>query len=338
MSAIETYFEPGLSSIEEVKEKYGTLWDATTLQKVADCPRKHEVRVEMGLEHSGPPSAPMVAGIAMHAALEYYYSLPKRGEMEEEAAVQVLHATWDSFEIDRCLMDPNHVHLSSDNLEHILRNYIYYWTKQAIEIFEPLHLSIDDLNLSDVVAAKFRTTSTGELILGESSLVMRFPVGDETFVLSGKPDLPVIKQNGSLWAMDHKTTSSYLSDWWAKSYQVSNQLRGYMAMLRSLTGRTPEGGIINAIYVGKHATNPNSKATKFDRFQFDFAPDHIDEAIANQHAWVKAIEHFRSTGYWPQGCGYGGCDMPDLCRRDPETRVEVLATDYQPSTRDFWNL
>lgn len=338
--SVETYYEDGISSIEEVKEKYGAFWDATTLQKVADCPRKHEVRVEMNLESSGPPSAPMVAGIALHAGLEYYYALPERGtELAREAAVQVMHAEYDSFPIDRGLMDQNHVHLSSEHLENVMQNYFHYWEVEAIDIYTPLEVKRDDLNLEDVVAAKFRTTVTGDLILGESSLIMKFDVGeDKPFVLSGKPDLPVVKQDGTLWAMDHKTTSAYLSDWWAKSYQISNQLRGYMAMLRSLTGRTPMGGVINAIYVGKYATNPNSKATKFNRFQFDFSPEHIDEAILNQHAWVKTIEHYRSTGYYPQGCGYGGCDMPGLCRRDPATRAEVLATDYQPSTRDFWNL
>jgi hypothetical protein len=336
---IEEYYEPGLSCIEDVKDKYGPIWDATTLTKVADCPRKHQIRVEMGMERSGPPSPPMVAGIAVHAGLEYYYSLPERGEIAEEAAVQVMWAEWDRFDIDRALMDQKYVHLSGEHLEQILRNYFHYWKHEAIDIFEPYVVTSDSLDLSDVVAAKFRTTSTGELVLGESSLIMRFrTTGGHEFIYSGKPDLPVVKQDGSLWAMDHKSTGTYLSDWWAKNFEVSNQLRGYMAMLRSLTGRTPRGGVINAIYVGKHATNPNSKATKFNRFQFDFAPDHIDEAIDNQYAWVKTIEHYRSTGYWPQACGYGGCDMPSLCRRDPDTRAEVLATDYQPSTRDFWNL
>ena len=281
----------------------------------------------------------MVAGIAVHAALEYYYSLPVRDEIAEEAAIQVMHAEWDRFEIDRAMMDQRYVHLSNEHLEQILRNYFHYWTHSAIDIYEPISgLSIDDINLDDVIAAKFRTTSTGEVVLGESSLIMRFKEsGGNTFVYSGKPDLPVTK-HGAVWAMDHKSTGSYLSDHWAKNFEVSNQLRGYMAMLSSLLGVVPHGGVINGIYVGKYATNPNSKATKFQRFEFSFAPKHIQEAIDNQYAWVQAIEHFRAQGYWPQGCGYGGCDMPSLCKGDPDTRAEILATDYQPSTRDFWNL
>lgn len=336
------HFAPGLSSIEEVREAIGgTFWDATTLSKVATCPRKHEVRVEEGLERAGPPSPPMVAGIAVHAGLEYFYSLPR--EMREtryavDQAIGVVMSEWSRFEIDRALMDQKYVHLSPEHLEEVMENYFHCWGHERIETFEPLEVSVDALDLSDVMAARFLLNTEGKVILGESKLVMRFDVEGEPFYLCGKPDLPVTNQTGSVYAMDHKSTGSYLSTWWARNYEVSDQLRGYMGMLDKLLGRTPRGAVINAIYVGKHATNPNSKATKFDRFSFDFSPAHIYESLRNQQARVRMIEHFRKQGYFPQGCGYGGCDMPELCRRDPGTREEVKLTDYQLSTRTFWDL
>ena len=336
MEVVE-YFAPGYEDIEDVKSRH-SIYDATTLQKIADCPRKYEVRAELGLEPARDASPKMIAGIAIHAALEYYYSFSVRGKAQEEMARAVARSEWDSFAIDRALMDENAVHLSAEHIDGVLRNYFHTWNVERIDIYEPATYFLQDLILDDVIAAKWRVNEAGYVVLGESKLIMKFDVDGEEFVYSGIPDLPVTKQNGSLWAMDHKSTSSYLSDWWAKSFEVSNQLRGYMAMIRSLTGTIPEGGVINAIHVGKNALNPNSKAAKFERYQFDFAPDHIDESLRNQLAWVKTIEHYRSTGYWPQGCGYGGCDMPGLCRRDPETRIEVLATEYQPSTRNFWNL
>ncbi len=336
MKTVE-YFAPGYSSIDDVRAEH-TILDATTLQKVADCPRKYFVRCELDLEPLRRSSPKMVAGIAIHAALEYYYSFSVRTKATEEMARAICKDTWDSFKIDRAMMDMKDTHLSAEHLDKVLVNYFHTWNMERIEIFEPATYFMDDLILDDVIAAKWKVNDAGYVVLGESKLIMSFNVKGRDLVYSGIPDLPVTKQDGSLWAMDHKSTSSYLSDWWAKSFEVSNQLRGYMAMLRSLTGIVPQGGIINGIHVGKNAANPNSKAVKFDRYQFDFAPDHIDEALENQLGWMDTIAHYREMDYWPQACGYGGCDMPSICRRDPDTRVEVLATEYQPSTRDFWNL
>ena len=337
--SVRQYFAPGFSSIEEVEERYGgEISDASTLQKIADCPRLYEVRKEFHLERKGPPSAPMVAGIALHAGLDYYYSAVERHDMVEAAAIQVMYAEWDRFDLDRALMDMKYAHLSSDSLAQIMNNYFNHWNYEAIEIYNPMVVGFDDLDLTDVIAAKFRTTSTGQIVLGESNLIMRFDVDGKEFLLAGKPDLPMVKSDGSVWAMDHKSTSSYLSDWWAKSHEVSNKDRGYMAMLRSLLHVTPSGSVINAIYVGEHALNPKSKAAKFNRYQFDFTPGHIDEALRNQQAWNETVKYYRASGYFPQGCGYGGCSMPDVCRRDPDDRAQVFLNDYQPSTRRFWDL
>lgn len=335
------HFAPGISCIDDIELVHGPIVDSTSLQKLADCPRYYETRVVKGLDPAGPPSAKMVAGIAIHEALEYFYSLTPEVRATREAqelAITTALTSWESFSIDRGLMDPDSTHLSEDNIARILEAYFHYWQHEAIDIYEPIHLTLDDLDLSDVLAARFKTNDDGALILGESNLIMRFPLPDGTLVFAGKPDLPVRDQLGRVYIMDHKTTSSYLSDWWAKQFQVSNKMRIYMAMIRSLLSETPAGAIINGIYVGKHATNPNSKATKFTRYTYDFTPDHIDEAVANWHAWKKVAEHYASTGYYPQGCAFGGCSMPDLCRRDPATREEVIATDYAPSTRNFWTL
>ncbi len=138
--------------------------------------------------------------------------------------------------------------------------------------------------------------------------------------------------------MDHKTTSSYLSEYWAKTHEVSNKDRGYLAMLESLLSRPFNGSIINGIYVGKSATNPNSKATRTERYQFDFTPDHITEALRNQLMWNKTIEFYEEQGYFPQGCGYGGCSCPSICKRDPLDREVVKAEEWEQSDRHFWDL
>lgn len=334
------YFAPPFTSIDEVIAVHGVPQDATTLEKIATCPRKHEERVQRNLTKGGIP-AKMQAGISLHEGLEFYYSHADRTPEVEERAIALVEVSWDSAGLDRGKMDKKEVHLTGQHLAQILRNYFQHWNRTVIEIYQPIAgLTLDKLNLSQVLAARFRLNEHDEIMLGESNLVMTFPVQGETLVLAGKPDLPVENKNtGHVYSMDHKTTGSYLSDYWAKTYEVSNKDRGYMAMMEALLGREVKGTIINGIYTGASALSEKSNATRFDRYSYDFSPDQVQEALKNQWAWKKTIEFYRDTlGYFPQGCGYGGCACPDLCKRDPAEREEVRRTDYEQSTRTFWSL
>lgn len=332
-----TYFAEPFKSYDDVVEAYGPIYDATTLQKVADCPRAHQIRVEHNWERP-EPTAPMIAGIAVHYGLEYYYAHSEPTTSHEATAINLMEKEWDRFDINEATRDPKHLHLTKPHLADVMRNYFNYWNRQQIEIYRPLgSLTVDQIDFSDVLAAHFYLTPEGEIILGESKLVMKF--GE--LVLAGKPDLPVRKQNGDIYIMDHKSTSGNLGAYHEKNFQMSNQLRGYMAMVRSLLGgRELAGAVINALNVGSNALNPNSKAAKFDRYEFDFTPDHVDETINNQLAWARTIKHYQEEGYFPQGCGYGGCSYPDVCRRDPSSRAAVLNDPgkFVQSTREFWSL
>jgi len=337
-----THLRPPFKTIEEVHEAIGGFWDATTLQKVADCPRKFFYRVKRNLEPQGPPSLPLVVGIAIHTCLEYYYSLPAHTRQTLEAQIASINlalATYSSFDPDIPNAPTKHQHLTPEHVEEVMKHYFHYWNHQAIDIYEPIQVSLDDLDLNSLVAGRFLINNEGNVLLGESSLVMEFDVDGEPFYLAGKPDLPVRDQLGRIYAMDHKSTSGNLGDWHKKNFETSNQLRGYMGMLRNLLGITPSDAVINALYVGKYPTSiTSSTRTFFDRYTFDFTEEHIDEAIRNQKAWKDSIDYFEESGYWPQGCGYGGCDMPNLCCAGPADREHKIIEEYKQSSRSFWDL
>lgn len=128
----------------------------------------------------------------------------------------------------------------------------------------------------------------------------------------------------------HNTTSSYLSEYWSRKHSVSNKLRGYQAMMNKLLGVRTQGGIINGIYVGKYALNPDSTATKFDRYIFDFTSEHIDEALRNQKEWIGVEQYWREKGYWPQVANdqCSNCDFRTICTASPLFRSSVIETDY----------
>lgn len=340
-----THFAPGFSSIEEVEAHYGSIWDATTLSKIATCPRYHEVRVELNLEPADRSAPPLVAGIALHLALEFYYSQPRRDEAAERMARELCRDEWEAWALDPTQFDKKQAHYNADFFDIVLTNYFNYWNSEAIEVFQPITgLRLEDLDLSKCVAARIRLTRDEYVVLGESNFVMLFDADDlqwpdKQLLLAGKPDLPCIKQDGRGYVMDHKTTGSWLSDWWAKTHEMSNKDRGYMAMMQALLGRPFHGTVINGLTLNEGAhTNPNSKATRFARYQFDFSHDHVVEALRNQLCMKMTADFYRELGYFPQTCGFGGCKMPNVCRRDPPTRATVLASDYQPSTRTFWGL
>jgi hypothetical protein len=337
------YYAPGFTSIQEIEEAHGTIYDATTLSKIASCPRKHQIRVEENLEQTGQ-SPKMAAGIAMHEGMEWYYAHENRTRRVEEESIILMVDTWNEFNIERGYMTDGELHLSPEHLTAVMENYFHTWKYELIDIYEPLHrikgveITVESLNLDKVLAARFKLTDTGNIIIGESNIIMQFEIEGDTFILAGKPDLPVIKQNGNIYVMDHKTSSLSVSEWWSRQFQVSNKLRGYMAMINELLSVETCGAVINGIYVGKYATKPKSKTIKFNRFQYTFSPDHVYEALRNQHMWIKTIEFYRAQDYFPQGCGWTACDHPDLCRCDPPTRGEVKMTHYTQSDRHFWNL
>lgn len=337
MKTIE-YFAPGFNSIEEVEAAHGPLRDGTTLSKVTQCPFYYDFRVNRNLEPK-VMGLRLIAGIAMHEALELYYSYSERGPEVEAQAVEAFHASYSSFPIDMALVEPGAVHLTAEHLEGCLRNYFREWTVRKIDIYEPIPARpISELNLDQVLAAKFKVNDEDLVVLGESSLVMKFNIEGETLVLAGKPDLAVRTSDRRYYSMDHKTTSQYLSDWWAKDHEVSNKDRGYLAMLQSLLDIPMHGTIINGIYVGKSALSERSNATRSERYVFPATPNTIHEALRNQLWWNKIISFCEGTGYFPQGCTRGGCKMPGICRTDPVEREQEVLDNWQPCDRHFWNL
>src|SRR5258708_1369591 len=124
--------------------------------------------------------------------------------------------------------------------------------------------------------------------------------GEVVFHYAGKPDLPVM-QGGEILLMDHKSTNSYLSDYYFDQFRFSNQLRGYCSMIERLTGQRLGGALINGLYVGNKAIDDASKAARFARYgPMMFQPGHLAEAIKNQYYWRKALDYHESEGYYPQ--------------------------------------
>jgi radical SAM protein with 4Fe4S-binding SPASM domain len=151
------------------------------------------------------------------------------------------------------------------------------------------------------------------------------------FHYAGRPDLP-IEMGGQVYVLDHKTTSSYLSDWYFSQYKLSNQLRGYCAMLESLTGLRLGGALVNGVYVGEKATASGFTGAKFARYgPLMFQPGHLYEALLNQYYWKQQLYRFHEMEYFPQNAGKAcqSCDYLPLCTTSPASREVTMRTDYR---------
>lgn len=331
----ETYLSPKFSSIEQL-EKEVEFWDATTSQWLADCPRRGQYAIEaraVPMEEAFQ----LKAGIAIHVAMAVLYTTG-----DEELALATIKEKWGYDANWQLPSTHKYAHLSLGHLEVIFKNYLD-WRKKH-DAFKPLILHRDELDMSRVLAAMWLVTEDDRVVLGESKIVMEFDVqtkgGLTPFVYSGRPDLP-IELGGVLYVLDHKSTNSYLSDWYFEQYRFSNQLRGYGAMLQQLIQKPISGALINGVYMGKRASLSEFKGDRFARYgPMTYLPPHLPEAIKNQYYWRKSLDFWRTEGYFPQHTGKlcGGCPFDKLCNLSPTIRGHVLKSDYSPTATEFLDL
>jgi hypothetical protein len=326
------YFSPAYPTRELLEKGVETNWDATTASQVAKCPRNAEYSVRYGLVAKDESYA-MKAGGALHAALSLYYA-----GADGDLGLQELARVWGK---GREFAPPSTKfgHLNLGFLETIFKNYMDFAKRR--DTFKPLIVKFEELDMTKVVGAVFRLTPEGNVILGESKIIMDFEdVVKHPFVYSGKPDLPV-ESGGAIYLWDHKSTNSYLSTWYFDQYRFSNQLRGYCAMLSRMTKIQLNGALINGIYMGERAVLTDFKGDRFGRFgPMLYSPSHLDEAILNQYAWRKTLDYYEKEGYYPQHTSRlcGGCTFAELCAQTPIIRESVMHTAYTHINRSFLDL
>lgn len=329
----ELYLGRGIRSKEELETilKETVAPDATRLKWIADCPRRAQYALHEGIGEIGDVAV-LKAGGAVHAGLAVYYATGD-GDLSLETARKKwgLDAAWRA-------PGKNFAHLHLGLIEVVLKNY-FVWAKKH-DTFKPITMRLDEMNLENVLGAIFRTTEDGRVILGESKLVMEFIIGGEAFVYSGIPDLP-IEMGGAYYMLDHKSTNSYLSEWWAGQFRFSNQFRGYIGMLTNLTRINFSGAMVNAIYIGEKSVVTESKAQKFGRFgPYMYQQAHIQEAILNQFFWRKNFNWWKEQGYFPQHDSKlcSGCPFDKLCDTHPAARQSVIDREFQKYDVQFLNI
>ncbi len=319
---ISPRFAAEVKTVDDVAELID-FYDATTLKGIAACPRMFEYAALRGLrEPQGVGlSRFLMAGRALHAAMDQFMIFH-----DADMAMAAMLDEWADTDDIPC---PEwEAHLTRPHLEIGLKNYMDYATVDLVR-YTPIKVKLEDIDFDQILAAKFRMLDDN-VILGESSILYEVEHEGMKFPYAIKPDIIVENGSGNVFVMDHKTTSSYLSEWKLREHRVSNQLRGYIFVLREILHRVIHGGVINSVYVGKSAAKIEFKGVRFKPQKYLWNQEHADEAIKNQYAWIKTIGFYKDMNYWPQNAGElcRSCRYGKICDIEPELREGVIYTDF----------
>lgn len=327
----EWYFRPPYTSREEVEEAFDVV-DSSRLDNFSFCPFEYNIKYELH-KREARLSRYMITGSAIHEGLDYYYTT-----LEEAGSIDLAVAYWDDVGLEKEACPDKEAHLTAAHIRLCMEYYYDEWNRKRVDTYRPIDPpTMDQLDLSSVVAAKFRLTPDGHVVLGESNLLMEFRLGDIQFVMAGKPDLPVMTQDGALYIMDHKTTSSWISSWLWKRFDADNKMRCYIAMIDKLLPHvSPIGYVINALCVHPNIAKPTFSGTRSDRRKWRTTPSLVEEGLKNQLAHHEMIKLCRKMDFFPQGCER--CRHPELCNTPPESRGVPLMLNFKDSDREFFDI
>ena len=280
-------------------ENASNIWSPSRLAALSSCPRKYQHRYVDKLREKDKPIM-LTTGSIMHVGL---HRLMVTDDPDE--AIEVMREAWT----DPGPMKPEDEHLGLPFLEVIIRNYHTFWERHSS--YTSLKIRYEDLHTENLLAARWIMTETGDLVLGESTMLMRFGEHPNWIYLKGIPDDVFKTASGSLYVVDHKTTGGWISPYWKMKYRISDQFRIYTLMLVELLGRPISGTILDAVYTGKYATAPKSKAVKFDQTEYIFDETMLAETLLNVKAQIATSYLFADTHYYPQSTGLycGGCSF-----------------------------
>jgi hypothetical protein len=157
----------------------------------------------------------------------------------------------------------------------------------------------------------------------------------QPYLLCGHLDR-VVEFNGSLFVMDHKTTTTTPSDYYFNQYEPHNQMTLYTIAGQMVLHTPIKGVMIRAAQI---------LLEKPHRFIVGFTyrtQDQIEEWLNDLHLHLSLAEQYATMNYWPMNdtaCDkFGGCKFRGVCSKSPDVREMFLRADFDKLEEDArWN-
>lgn len=274
-------------------------YDNTALSAYKDCPRKFQLRHRLNWRSEGV-SLPLTFGLAWHEAMDvvwqYVHKIPQK-ELPDFALAKFLES-WEAQGMKSQL------------------------SIEEIDKLSPRIPSVAHEMLHGYINARLPILTQAELIAVEQPFAVPLPESQVWYV--GRLD-KIVRYNGQLLVLEHKTTTEYKKDGgfktaYVESWFSDSQVKGYQ-----FGGALFFPGLkqvwVDAALVHKQAHN-------FFRFiPVEHSAPLLQEWIEGTRDWVNRIKADTARGYFPKNENscmgkYGPCPFLDICR----------------TTADPWNL
>lgn len=293
--------------------------DNTTLEKMLTCPRSFELYAVYGRDTLKKDA--LNYGSCIHHALELFYKSDDQSSPDVLTAMQ--ESVMDYFSHNPC-SDGEWRH--ADHALETVRRY-FNWRKQC-PIWTPiLHEGRKMVEVPfklklcrhtyqgqpidytyDLVAKGNRTTDDAVYSMN------KFYWESITVYWTGKIDL-VIRKDGALWPIDHKTTSVEGALFY-QSFQLAAQLMGYSWATQKLLNEPVAGAIVDAVIGRPHTKTGVTHENK--SFPIEFTQEQLTEWERDTKEHVRVLLDRLFMGYFPKQTAwcvskFGRCPYHDVC-------------------------
>ena len=275
------------------------VWDSTTLNKLMSCPRRFYLASLLGYRPRTTDDR-LSFGIIVHKAIEDHLCRLARGDDDARATRETLR---------EALQTGHDAKLPAEgaiSLEALGRIIVWYFD----------HFRHDALKLHILPSG----TPAVELSF-QFPIPLEAPSG-EYYCLSGHLDM-VGDFSGTLYVVDHKTTTSTLGANYFSSYSPNLQVSLYSFAAEVILGTPVSGVLINAIQTG----------VTFCRFSRHFAtrtPEQKQEFYESLIFWLRFAEGLIAANSFPMNetsCRW--CEFKPVCSKPPAVQKLFLDSDFE---------
>ena len=323
----ESYRTHGSASPFLPGTKIQYAYDSTSLGMLKTCPRLYQYTMIDGWA-SKDESVHLTFGIHYHSALQNYDIAKAAGashnDAMRDAITRAMHDI-EGWEVDRDTKAGKYK--NPETLISLVVGYLDHYEDDPAETY----IKSDG---TAAVELSFRF----ELDWGPNG----WQQGDhytnadpQPYLLSGHLDR-VINFNDHLFVLDHKTTTTTLSDYYFNQYEPSNQMTLY-----SLAGATVLDAPIKGVCISGAQIMLSDPHRFVRRFTYR-TPDQLDEWLMDLRFHLANAEHYATVEYWPMNdvsCDkFGGCKFRGVCSKSPQVREMFLKTDFvKLAPEQRWN-
>lgn len=302
--------------VRKKKMNKNRYYDNSRLSSHRECPRKDYYRNERDWvpERIG---LPLVFGGAWHAAMDIVWPMCQRNETDEMIGALAYDA-WCK-------------HWTDEDLPIDL-------TPEQAEQWNPRIPSTAMEMLYEYIRARRNFIRDIEIIQIEKPFAVPIDPNDSTLFYIGRID-KVIRWQGKVWGVEHKTSSAYKKDGYFRSdfvdsFSPNSQIDGYMHALRMEYGDEAKGILVDAALVHK---------TVHEGFMFipvERQTDMLQQWLFETMYEVQLVERNIDARWngpttdilsaFPKHTGschnWGGCPYLDLCKgmKNPEQETTPL--------------